>query len=38
VAVLAGDTEDSLAARILEQEHELYAEAVAEVIREGAKG
>jgi phosphoribosylglycinamide formyltransferase-1 len=32
VAVLPGDTEDSLAARILEQEHELYAEAVAKVI------
>lgn len=34
VAVLPGDTEDSLAARILEQEHELYAEAVAEVIKD----
>ena len=32
VPVLAGDTEESLAARILEQEHELYAEAVAKVI------
>jgi phosphoribosylglycinamide formyltransferase-1 len=32
VAVLPCDTEDSLAARILEQEHELYAEAVAKVI------
>lgn len=32
VPVLPGDTEDSLAARILEQEHELYAEAVAKVI------
>ena len=32
VPVLPGDTEDSLAARILEQEHKLYAEAVTEVI------
>jgi phosphoribosylglycinamide formyltransferase 1 len=29
VPVLPGDTEESLAARILEQEHKLYAEAVA---------
>ncbi len=28
VPVLAGDTEESLSARILEQEHKLYAEAV----------
>ncbi|HEX4899638.1 MAG TPA: phosphoribosylglycinamide formyltransferase [Pyrinomonadaceae bacterium] len=32
VPVLPEDTEESLAARILKQEHELYAEAVAEVI------
>lgn len=32
VPVLAGDTEESLSARILEQEHELYAEAVALVV------
>lgn len=32
VPVLPGDTEESLAARILEQEHQLYAEAVAKVI------
>ena len=32
VPVLPGDTEESLAARILEQEHELYAEAVKQVI------
>jgi phosphoribosylglycinamide formyltransferase 1 len=32
VPVLPGDTEESLAARILEQEHELYAEAVRKVI------
>lgn len=29
VPVMAGDTEESLAARILEQEHKLYAEAIA---------
>jgi len=32
VPVLAGDTEESLSARILEQEHQLYAEAVALVV------
>jgi len=32
VPVLPKDTEESLAARILEQEHKLYAEAVAKVI------
>ncbi|MDQ3473751.1 MAG: phosphoribosylglycinamide formyltransferase [Acidobacteriota bacterium] len=32
VPVLPGDTEESLAARILEQEHKLYAEAVRLVI------
>ena len=32
VPVLPGDTEESLAARILEEEHKLYAEAVARVI------
>jgi phosphoribosylglycinamide formyltransferase 1 len=32
VPVLPGDSEESLAARILEQEHELYAEAVRKVI------
>ena len=32
VAVLAGDTEELLSARILKQEHQLYAEAVALVV------
>jgi phosphoribosylglycinamide formyltransferase-1 len=32
VPVLAGDTVETLSARILEQEHELYAEAVASVL------
>lgn len=32
VPVLPGDTEETLAERILEQEHKLYAEAVAKVI------
>ena len=32
VPVLSGDTEETLAARILEQEHKLYAEAVRVVI------
>ncbi len=32
VPVLAGDTEELLSARILEQEHQLYAEAVALVV------
>jgi phosphoribosylglycinamide formyltransferase-1 len=32
VPVLAGDTEESLAARILEQEHQLYAESLALVV------
>lgn len=32
VAVLEGDTVDSLSARILEQEHKLYAEAVTTVL------
>lgn len=32
VPVLSGDTEESLAARILEQEHQLYAEAVALIV------
>jgi phosphoribosylglycinamide formyltransferase-1 len=31
VPVLDGDTEDTLAARILAQEHELYAQALAQV-------
>ena len=34
VPVLPGDTEESLAARILEQEHRLYAEAVTQVIED----
>ena len=34
VPVLPEDTEESLAARILKQEHELYAEAVAKVIKD----
>jgi len=33
VAVLEGDTVETLSARILEQEHKLYAEAVALVLR-----
>jgi phosphoribosylglycinamide formyltransferase 1 len=33
VAVLPGDTVDTLSARILEQEHQLYAEAIALVLR-----
>lgn len=33
VPVLPGDTEESLAARILEQEHQLYAEAVRKVVK-----
>ena len=32
VPVIEGDTVDSLSARILEQEHQLYAEAVARVL------
>lgn len=34
VPVLAGDTEAALSARILEQEHQLYAEAVAQVLQD----
>ena len=34
VPVIVGDTEETLAARILEQEHKLYAEAVASVIKQ----
>jgi len=34
VPVLVGDTEETLAARILEQEHKLYAEAVGMVINQ----
>lgn len=34
VPVLEGDTVETLAARILEQEHKLYPEAVASVLRE----
>lgn len=34
VPVLAGDTVETLSARILEQEHKLYPEAVASVLRE----
>jgi phosphoribosylglycinamide formyltransferase-1 len=35
VPVLDNDTEETLAARVLEQEHKLYAEAVALVVRGG---
>ena len=35
VPVMDGDTEESLSARILEQEHKLYPEAVALVLRRG---
>lgn len=38
VPVLPGDTEESLAARILEQEHRLYAEAVTQVIEDLGRG
>ncbi|HEY0728942.1 MAG TPA: phosphoribosylglycinamide formyltransferase [Pyrinomonadaceae bacterium] len=34
VPVLEGDTVESLSARILEQEHQLYAEAVAQVLQD----
>ena len=34
VPVMAGDTEEMLAARILEQEHKLYAEAVGMVVNQ----
>jgi phosphoribosylglycinamide formyltransferase-1 len=34
VPVIDGDTVESLSARILEQEHKLYAEAVASLLRE----
>lgn len=33
VPVLAGDTEDTLAARVLEQEHRIYPQALADVAR-----
>jgi len=35
VPVIEGDTVDSLSARILEQEHKLYPEAVERVLRGG---
>ncbi len=34
VPVLAGDTADSLAARILEVEHQLYPQAIEKVLNE----
>lgn len=34
VPIVAGDTEESLSARILEQEHELYPEAIGRVLEE----
>lgn len=34
VPVLAGDTVETLSARILEQEHDLYAESVGRILRE----
>ena len=37
VAVLPGDTEDDLSARILEQEHRIYPEAVALIFRPGVR-
>lgn len=37
VEVLEGDTAETLAARILEQEHELYVEAVAGIVKEKNK-
>ena len=36
VAVIEGDTVESLSARILEQEHQLYVEAVARVLAKGS--
>ena len=38
VAVIEGDTEDTLSARILEQEHLLYPEAVAKVLAADERG
>lgn len=38
VPVLDDDTEETLSARILEQEHQLYPEAVAMVLRNNQKG
>ena len=37
VPVLPGDTEDDLSARILEQEHRIYSEAVALIFRPGVR-
>ena len=34
VPIVAGDTEESLSSRILEQEHELYPEAIGKVLKE----
>ena len=34
VPIVAGDTEESLSRRILEQEHELYPEAIGRVLKE----
>jgi phosphoribosylglycinamide formyltransferase-1 len=34
VPIVGGDTEESLSSRILEQEHELYPEAVGRVLKE----
>jgi folate-dependent phosphoribosylglycinamide formyltransferase PurN len=38
VAIEAGDTEESLSARILEQEHELYPEAINRVLEDLGRG
>ncbi len=38
IPVLPGDTEESLAARVLEQEHRLYPAALAAYLRQGDRG
>ena len=38
VPIVAGDTEESLSARILEQEHEIYPEAINQVFEDLERG
>jgi phosphoribosylglycinamide formyltransferase-1 len=38
VPIVAGDTEESLSARILEQEHGLYPEAIRRVLEDLERG
>jgi phosphoribosylglycinamide formyltransferase-1 len=38
VPIVAGDTEESLSARILEQEHRLYPEAISRVLEDLERG